>query len=391
MKPLPSTPPTKTQRLWRVVRRVNVAVSAVAFAWVVCQRLGEKLAPDWQPVTPRVQSLSFTPDSQTLIGAGADKRPEYSHPRGHVLAWDTGSGALLWRAQAEYPVGNLAVASLNGKGVVATASADVAAPRSRTIVSLRDSRSGATRWTVSLDGLYFSQAHLSFSPDGQSLAVSRPDGATILDVLHRGRTVRQLTREPDAMGDVVSAQFGPGGKTLVVNYVPKDADHPKSGVDVWDATTGKTLYSPEPPTPGYVFAELSPDRTRLLTGVCNEDAARLWDPRTDRLLGTLKRTSIEAGKGRARYTVAQIWKARDVKIVESTTAWLPLWTATPETYQSAIAAAQIGHVTAVSPDWRYFGTLSARRRGRLSDGSLPVLYNVASSGRGRSAYMLPIP
>jgi dipeptidyl aminopeptidase/acylaminoacyl peptidase len=120
--------------------------------------------------------------------------------------------------------------------------------------------------------------HLSFSPDGKTLAVALDDGATELRDSRSLRMVAQL-RSGGVAADR-SVRFSPDGRLLAIG---SDQGY----TQLWDVATrrptGPRLVGHEG---GVLDAEFSPDGRMLATSAA-DGTVILWDTARRRALGTL--------------------------------------------------------------------------------------------------------
>jgi WD40 repeat protein/class 3 adenylate cyclase/tRNA A-37 threonylcarbamoyl transferase component Bud32 len=207
-----------------------------------------------------VMAVEFTPDGAAVAATGKNGRVELR---------DVTSGRLLrpplpglgHPAQAlglSPDGGRLAVADLHGN------------------LRLLDLKTGAVRQSPSLDG---SPLHLTFSPDGKTLAVGLGERTELRD----GRSLRvvarlQATAAPRGEGAWV--RFSPDGRLLAAGAFD-------GYTRLWDVATRRPA---GPPLAGHeagvATAEFSPDGRMLATSGL-DGTVILWDLRSRRSLGTL--------------------------------------------------------------------------------------------------------
>jgi WD40 repeat protein len=140
---------------------------------------------------------------------------------------------------------------------------------------LLDLKTGGLR-RARLDG---SPLHLSFSPDGGTLAIGLGERTELRD----GRSLRVVARLPgDAArgGEGSWVRFSPDGRLLALGSVD-------GYTQLWDVATrrptGPQLAGHEAPV---LSAEFSPDG-RMLATTAFDGTVILWDVRSRRSLGTL--------------------------------------------------------------------------------------------------------
>jgi WD40 repeat protein len=138
---------------------------------------------------------------------------------------------------------------------------------------LLDLRSGAVRGPQSVGP---SLLHLSFSPDGKTLALGLEERAELRDA----RSLRVLAGPQTRGGEGGWVRFSPDGRLLAVGSV-------EGYTQLWDVATRRPVGAPlaghEAPV---LAAEFSPDGRMLATSAF-DGTVILWDVRSRRSLGTL--------------------------------------------------------------------------------------------------------
>ncbi|HYI17135.1 MAG TPA: protein kinase [Solirubrobacteraceae bacterium] len=207
-----------------------------------------------------VMAVEFSPDGAAVATTGEG---------GQVELRDVTSGRPLWPplpglghpAQAlglSPDGGRLAVADLDGN------------------LRLLDLETGAALESETLDGYAL---HLSFSPDGRTLAVGLGERTELRD----GRSLRVVARLQGSAargGEGTRVRFSPDGRLLAVGAFD-------GYTRLWDVATRRPVGSPlAGHEAGVATAEFSPDGRMLATSGL-DGTVILWDIPSRRSLGTL--------------------------------------------------------------------------------------------------------
>jgi WD40 repeat protein len=203
------------------------AITAVT-VWDVTPLGGAELA-NLASVPSAWASGTFTPEGELLVSA----------PGGGVAIWDIEEGSprleIDTRAVIDDDVYGMAL-SPDGR-LLATTSGELP-------VELWDTVTGEHVRSVDPEGLSAFVADLSWSPDGEHLALglglynTSDDtyGATVV-FDRKGTEVSRLVEEPFV--DIASAIFSLDGRSIVTSQVSGRADPAHSGFGVWDWRSGK--------------------------------------------------------------------------------------------------------------------------------------------------------
>ena len=258
----------------------------------------------------RVHQEAFSPDGRTLVTTADD---------GRVLVWDLRSGAVRETLTGQTgPITNIRISDdgrtlytvgLHGRIYIWDIAADRRLGRgfqAHPLVPppLSGLRAPAQAIAFSADGERFAVAdlegnlrmlelrsgrvrraqrpgsfpvHLSFSPDGGTLAIGLGEAGT---ELRDGRSLRVLARLRNRRGDADRwVQFSPDGRLLAISSF--------GYTQLWDAESRRPVGAPLGGHEGDVFnAEFSPDGEMLATSGF-DGSVILWDVDSRRTLGAL--------------------------------------------------------------------------------------------------------
>ncbi len=202
-----------------------------------------------------VGALEFSPDGRSIAVTGG---------RGAVELRDAATGRRVRPPlpSSDAPAQALAF-SPDGRRLAA---ADIEGE-----LRLLDLQSGAVRRAAR------GAAHLSFSPDGELLALGLADRGTELRDGHSLRLVARLPRRPGDEGWWV--RFSPDGRLLAVTSA--------HDTQLWDVAERRRIGPPLTGHEGVAFtAEFAPDGRTLATSG-SDGGVILWDVESRRSLGTL--------------------------------------------------------------------------------------------------------
>jgi WD40 repeat protein len=221
--------------------------------------------------TNSVNGVAFSPDGKRLATASADHTAK---------VWDTESGKELFTLRGHTNSVNGVAFSPDGKRL-ATASADQTA-------KVWDAESGKELFT--LRGHSSSVNDVAFSPDGKRLATASQDHTAKVWDTESGKELFTLRGHTNSVNGVA---FSPDGKRLATASEDQTAK-------VWDAESGKELFTLRDSGPVYSVAfspdgkrlataskAFSPDGKRLATASA-DDTAKVWDAESGKELFTLR-------------------------------------------------------------------------------------------------------
>jgi WD40 repeat protein/transcriptional regulator with XRE-family HTH domain len=204
-------------------------------------------------------ALAYSPDGTRLAAA-------YSDPIARV--WNLTTGEQLLSLVGHTESVNFITYSFDGTRI-ATASDDGTA-------RIWDAKTGKESRTFS--GYQDPVLGVAFSPDGSRIATASADFTARVWDAGTGKVIFTF----DYPDRVTSVAFSPDGKTIAATGgVPETAT-----IILWDALTGKELFSLTGHTDMIEQIVFSPDGTRLATA-SRDGSARIWDAVSGEALATL--------------------------------------------------------------------------------------------------------
>ena len=211
--------------------------------------------------TVRVSSVSFSPDGQTLASGSRDRT---------IRLWDVSTGETLRTLTGHTREVNSISFSPDGQTLASGSSDETIRLWDVSTGDVVRTLTGHTSWVRSV----------SFSPDGRTLASASPDEAIRLWDVSTGETLRTLTGHTwGVRSGVRSVSFSPDGQTLASGSSDET-------IRLWDVSTGETLRTLTGHTDWVLSVSFSPDGQTLASG--NSDrTVRLWDVSTGDVARTL--------------------------------------------------------------------------------------------------------
>ncbi|EKM58905.1 uncharacterized protein PHACADRAFT_249019 [Phanerochaete carnosa HHB-10118-sp] len=203
-----------------------------------------------QDHTGDVESLSFSPNSQSLVSGSEDKS---------ATVWDPRSGHVLLRLEHTETVTKVAYAPHGA--LIATASGD----RS---IKIWDAWTGACVQSFDADEIIYK---LAFSPDGLRFYAEAGLGVRVYDV----RTYTPIARLQDRMGSDSSWSISCQGDYIVTASYGQ--------VKIWSAVTGEEILAISHPQELSSPAAFSPDGAEVLASCGADKTAVTFDSRTGQL------------------------------------------------------------------------------------------------------------
>lgn len=216
-----------------------------------------------------VTSVKFSHDGESLITGCGDRT---------ILKWNIVSGKLDTTVKIEHdrPLGTVLSSDVRLRAITDTIpSVDLAQA-----VHLYDAASGARLHTLSFknkSGFPEAVAAMAFSRDGGLIALGHFGFLVTLWDTRTGTLLRKLRTSSD---HVLALAFSSDGKTIATGTAYE------SNVELFSVKTGRKKRTLVGHTNCVDSICFSPDGRRLATG-SDDGTARLWNPHTGKLLGTL--------------------------------------------------------------------------------------------------------
>ncbi|MGH9273374.1 MAG: WD40 repeat domain-containing protein, partial [Acidimicrobiales bacterium] len=251
----------------------DLAITAVT-VWDVTRLGGAELA-SFESVSFARGSGTFTPGGDLLVSA----------PGGGVTIWDLEEGVpqieLDTRAVFDDDVRRMA---LSPDGTVLAATSD------NVPVELWDAETGEHLRSIEPDGLCCFVADLSWSPDGEHLALAMdldlaPDDTSSATVVvdREGTEVSRMVEPPNVF--LNSAAFSTDGRSIITSQVSGRNDPANSGFAIWDWRTGE-LDREVRSRP--LEIEPDPRHPRVVAVNQIEGSAEVWDLDRDELIASFR-------------------------------------------------------------------------------------------------------
>jgi WD40 repeat protein/transcriptional regulator with XRE-family HTH domain len=203
--------------------------------------------------------LTYSPDGRRLLTA-------YTEPGAKI--WDAASGKELLQLSDQTTGAMQPSYSADGKWV--------ASASDNGSVIIWDAQTGKQRMT--LTGLNGQVRHTSFSPDGTHLAAASDDGTIMIwDLASREAS---LTLHANTQG-VLSVAYSPDGKQIITGD--------RADAMVWDTDSGEKIFTlhHENEADWIVAVAYSPDGKKIATGGLS-GMIKIWDASTGKELFSLK-------------------------------------------------------------------------------------------------------
>jgi WD40 repeat protein len=263
----------------------------------------------------RATAVAFSPDGRQLVVGRSD---------GSVMSFDPAAPAKSGRSVRGAGDGVTALAFAPGAALLAVGGADGT-------IALLNPRTGSVRKVIS--------SHqggpvggLAFSPDGSRLASSGADGRLIVDDVRGSGSTVLAVRTPDPMNGVA---YRPDGHAVAV----ADSGGMVTLVQAPDGVRSSTLSPGGGPVEAVAF---SPDG-RLLATASADGTVRLWDPDSDRPVGTQL-----AGPATEPRVLAFSPQGREM-VTGSTDGTIVFWSAAPAAW--AVRVCDLAGRTLTRPEW----------------------------------------
>jgi WD40 repeat protein len=229
-----------------------------------------------------IVALAFAPDNKTLAVSA----------HGGLFLFDAASGKRIKR----FPT----VTDDSERGTRATENLLLFSPDGKRLIrrgykAIKDSLLAVVRvWEI--DGAAKSTEYdigpgiqwLGWSPEGQPLAIRVDHGVLHLHDVAAGRTRRIVCKEPLSnsgvgLNDRLDVVYSPAGRTVALS------DN-KNAIHIWDFATGRKRCTLQPRGECIISLTLSPDGKRLLSRT--PQTVQMWNAETGKLLYTVEKKQI---------------------------------------------------------------------------------------------------
>jgi WD40 repeat protein len=235
-----------------------------------------KISPSHEQFGPTkgIYCVAFTPDGHTVVAAGFDDPAKLT-----ITLWDVTSGT------SHRTLTGPSETNFNGFEF---------SPDRKTLATGSTPNTDDEHFTVTLwdlatgKSLHAMSGHtkeiddIAFSPDGHTLASASQDQSIKLWDVATGKLLRTIN---DTVGMPGSVAFSSDGHTLASssnNYPPQNdttGASPINTIDIWDATTGKSIHTTPPQKEWTSVVAFSPDGHILASADWNYTIT-LWNSTT---------------------------------------------------------------------------------------------------------------
>ncbi len=231
-----------------------------------------------------VNAVAFSPDGR-LLASASDRPEDRSIAGGEANLWDARSGDEIQQLPGGYSGAVTSVAfSPNGRWLAVSSGG----PLTPHEVRLWNVPGG--RWGPTLAGHRSFVQALAFSPDSRLLASgSRDRSVNVWDA-----ATGELTQRLDEWqaGEVFSVAYSPDGKWLAAGLAAPERSGGTGRVEVWNAQTGRRLWSRGAHSLGALCVRFAPDGTTLASSG-QDNAIRFWNPTTGQVVRTLEMHGVQ--------------------------------------------------------------------------------------------------
>jgi WD40 repeat protein len=245
-------------------------------AIVICLVGNAKISASHQQYGPHkgIYCVAFTPDGRTIVAAGFDYPTNLT-----IDQWEVASGTSHRTLTGPNETIFDGIKFSPDRKTLATGST-LNTDNEHFTVTLWDVATGKS--LRKMPGHTKEIDDIAFSPDGRTLASGSQDQSIKLWDFATGRLLRTIT---DTVGMAGPVAFSPDGRTLAAssnNYPPQNSADGVSAIntiDVWDATTGKSVHITPPQKKWTSVVAFSPDG-HILASADWTYTITLWDTAT---------------------------------------------------------------------------------------------------------------
>ena len=352
---------------------------------------GDQMAKVWETASGRelctlkghsnhVSSVAFSRDGQRIVTGSQGEAKVWEAASGRELRTLNGPGGYV-RCLAFSPDGQRVIAGSEHSELKVW---EVASGRELFTLDAHCGMAGGDVLCV------------AFSPEGRRLVAGTYGGAKVWEAAS-GRELLTLAEADSPLSNptVTAVAFSPGGKLIVTAIEDRGAQikgRDEQMAKVWEAASGKELFTLRGHTQGIQSVAFSADGHRIVTGSWDR-TVRLWEAASGRELCKLERDSIAIKRAAfsadgqwvvaGGYPEVMVWQAAGAEQVAA-------WQAEERASRLGRSAEETIDGIALSPDGRRVATTSLAQTSKIRDTTpkaASVVRGALSEVRLESAYI----